>query len=44
MNTKNGTQLNGKNVDENTPKLLKSGDEILIGKTLKIEFKEKNIV
>ena len=42
MNTKNGTQLNGKTVEENSPKPLKSGDEILIGKTLKIQFKEKN--
>ena len=43
MDTKNGTQLNGKNVEKDSPKLLESGDEILIGKTLKIEFKEKNI-
>ena len=44
MNTKNGTQLNGENIDVDIPKLLKSGDEILIGKTLKIEFREKNMV
>jgi hypothetical protein len=43
MNTKNGTQLNGKDVEENSQKPLKSGDEILIGKTLKIKFSEKNI-
>ena len=43
MHTKNGTQLNGKDVEVDSPKPLKSGDEILIGKTLKIEFIEKNI-
>jgi FHA domain len=42
LNTKNGTQLNGKDVEENSLKPLKSNDEILIGKTLKIKFIEKN--
>lgn len=43
MKTKNVTQLNGQDVEVHSPKPLKSGDEILIGKTIKIEFIEKNV-
>jgi pSer/pThr/pTyr-binding forkhead associated (FHA) protein len=41
LNTKNGTKLNGKEVEGSSGKLLNSGDEILVGKTLKIRYKEK---
>jgi pSer/pThr/pTyr-binding forkhead associated (FHA) protein len=41
INTKNGTQINGEDLTGNDQKLLNSGDEILVGKTLKIKFTEK---
>ncbi len=41
MNTKNGTQLNGEDIGAKNQEALNSGDEILVGKTLKIKFTEK---
>lgn len=41
MGTKNGTQLNGEEIQGVNNKLLTSGDEILVGKTLKIKYCEK---
>jgi hypothetical protein len=41
LNTKNGTQVNGKELEGSEKKMLKSEDEILVGKTLKIKYIEK---
>ena len=41
MKTKNGTQLNEEDL-LGDKKLLNSGDEILVGKTLKIKYSQKN--
>jgi hypothetical protein len=41
MNTKNGTQLNGEDVGAKSQVPLNSGDEILVGKTLRMKFTEK---
>ncbi len=41
LNTKNGTQINGEEVGGKIEKPINSGDEILVGKTLKIKFTEK---
>ena len=44
MNTKNGTQLNGEDIGAKKSRyLLNSGDEILVGKTLKIEVHRKKM-
>jgi pSer/pThr/pTyr-binding forkhead associated (FHA) protein len=42
LKTKNGTEVNGEKLVGNEMKLLNSGDEILVGKTLKIKYEEKN--
>ena len=42
MKTKNGTTLNGVEMEGSNKELLNSGDEILVGKTLKIKYTEKN--
>jgi uncharacterized membrane protein YraQ (UPF0718 family) len=42
LNTKNGTQLNGEEIEPSNKKLLTSSDEIVVGKTLKIKYNEKN--
>jgi hypothetical protein len=41
LNTKNGTQVNGEELKGSEKKMLKSDDEILVGKTLKIKYIEK---
>lgn len=42
LKTKNGTQLNGEELIGSEKKLLNSGDDILIGKTLNVRYQEKN--
>jgi pSer/pThr/pTyr-binding forkhead associated (FHA) protein len=42
MNTKNGTMLNDEDLLGSEKKVLTSGDEILIGKTLKVKYHQKN--
>ncbi len=42
IKTKNGTMLNGIEIEGSNKVLLNSGDEILVGKTLKIKYSEKN--
>ena len=42
LNTKNGTEINSEKLIGNEKKLLNSGDEIMVGKTLNITYKEKN--
>jgi len=42
LNTKNGTEVNGEKLVENEMKLLSSGDDIMVGKTLNMRYKEKN--
>ena len=44
MNTKNGTQLNGEDIAAENQVPINSGDEILVGKTLKIKFTEKKLI
>jgi len=41
LNTKNGTEVNGEKLVENEMKLLSSGDDIMVGKTLNMRYKEK---
>jgi FHA domain len=41
MGTKNGTRLNGEEIKGANNKLLTTGDDILVGKTLKIKYCEK---
>jgi hypothetical protein len=41
LNTKNGTSINGENLVGNEKKLLSSGDELEVGKTVKIYYQEK---
>lgn len=42
LNTKNGTQVNGVELVGSEKKLLSTGDKILVGKTLKIRYLEKD--
>ena len=42
LNTKNGTEVNGEKLLGNEKKLLNSGDKIMIGKTVCIQYQEKN--
>ena len=41
MNTKNGTKLNDEELVGSEKKVLTSGDEILIGKTVKTKYHQK---
>lgn len=41
LNTKNGTKINGEDLVPNEKKLLRSGDEIEVGQTVKIYYHEK---
>lgn len=42
LNTKNGTEVNRENLLGNEKKLLNSGDKIMIGKAVCIQYQEKN--
>jgi hypothetical protein len=42
LNTKNGTEVNGEKLIQNEMKLLSSGDDIMVGKTLSMRYREKN--
>lgn len=41
LNTKNGTSINGEKLSGNETRLLNSGDEVEVGKTVKIFYEEK---
>jgi pSer/pThr/pTyr-binding forkhead associated (FHA) protein len=41
LNTKNGTSINGEKLSGNKSRLLSSGDELEVGKTVKIYYQEK---